>query len=296
MPDLEIPTPSVATGGTPPYEPGRLYPVWTADPPPFLNRLKLALTCALLAAVTGLVVQATFLLHAATQATRALPVAISRDLRDGGAGLAAQVAALRQELFSQITLTRQDLLVWTERQVAALRRDAMCQIAAIRTDALTEVGAIRTTADRRMGDTLERVAGALGMVEELRGDLQPVVTHAASFTKQVDDAAPLFLDCEYNPDCFFNRYVGASKSIERAAGNFAQVSLDFRNALPTGIATWQGIGTNVAGITGNINQLTKPRWYDRLLGYGLNGVIIYRNLNPVTSVAVKGAQLIASRP
>ena len=50
------------------------------------------------------------------------------------------------------------------------------------------------------------------------------------------------------------------------------------------------------GITPNINRLTKPRWYDRVLGYGLNGVVIYRNLNPATNLTVKGAQLVSSRP
>ena len=129
---------------------------------------------------------------------------------------------------------------------------------------------------------------ALGVAEELRGDLKPAIDHTASIAKQVDDAAPLWLDCEYNPDCLFNRYVGASKGIERAALNFGQMSTDVRNALPSAITTWHGIGANVQGITGNINRLTKPRWYDRLLGYGLNGVVIYRNLNPATSLTVKG--------
>lgn len=36
----------------------------------------------------------------------------------------------------------------------------------------------------------------------------------------------------------------------------------------------QNIGTNVDGITANINYLTKPHWYNCLLGYGLNGVVI----------------------
>ena len=101
---------------------------------------------------------------------------------------------------------------------------------------------------------------------------------------------------EFNQDRLFNRYVGASKGIERAAMNFGQMSADVRTAVPAAIATWQGIGTNVNGITANVNQLTKPRWYDRLLGYGLNGVVIYRNLNPATNLIVKGAQLICSRP
>jgi hypothetical protein len=158
------------------------------------------------------------------------------------------------------------------------------------------VAETRKVADQRIGDTLARVDTALGKIEELRGDLKPVFDHAANLTKQVDDAAPLFLDCEFNQDCVFNRYVGASKGVERAAMNFGQMSADVRAALPAAITTWQGIGTNVGGITANINQLTKPRWYDRLLGYGLNGVVIYRNLNPATNLIVKGAQVISSRP
>jgi hypothetical protein len=52
----------------------------------------------------------------------------------------------------------------------------------------------------------------------------------------------------------------------------------------------------LAGIRGNIDRLTKPHWYDRLLGYGLNGVILYRNLNPATNLTVKGVQAITGRP
>jgi hypothetical protein len=263
---------------------------------PFLGRLKVALTCALLAAMTGLAVQATLLLHEATQAARALPLAVSGELRATREGVLAQAADARRDLGAQIAVARQDVLDRTEREVAALRVDALEQVAALRTDVMGEVGRIRSTADRRVGDTLARVDTALGKVEELRGDLKPTFDHAASVTKQVDDAAPLFLDCEFNQDCFFNRYVGASKGIERAAMNFSQMSSDVTLAMPAAITTWQGIGKNVAGITANVNQLTKPKWYDRLLGYGLNGVVIYRNLNPATSIQLKAAQLISSRP
>jgi len=252
---------------------------------PFLGRLKVALTCALLAAMTGLAVQATLLLHEATQAARALPLAVSGELRATREGVLAQVAATRNDLSAQLTVARWDMLDRTEREVAALR-----------TDVMGEVGQIRSTADRRVGDTLARVDTALVKVEELRGDLKPALDHAASVTKQVDDAAPLFLDCEFNQDCFFNRYVGASKGIERAAMNFSQMSSDVTLAMPTAITTWRSIGTNVAGITANVNQLTKPKWYDRLLGYGLNGVVIYRNLNPATNITLKAAQFVASRP
>jgi hypothetical protein len=106
---------------------------------------------------------------------------------------------------------------------------------------------------------------------------------------------PLFLDCDHNADCVFNRYVGASRGIERAASNFGKASTDISSALPQAITTWQSIGVNANGIAANVNQLTKPKWYDRLLGYGLNGVVIYRDLNP-TSLIVKGVQILSSRP
>jgi hypothetical protein len=93
-----------------------------------------------------------------------------------------------------------------------------------------------------------------------------------------------------------NWYVGSSKGFEHVAANFGLMPADVRAALPGAITTWQGIGTNVDGITANINRLTKPRWYDRLLGYGLNGVVIYPNLNPATNLTTKGAQILSSHP
>jgi hypothetical protein len=46
-----------------------------------MQRLRLVLSCALLAALTGVAVQAVLLLHAATQATRAWPVAVSVEIQ-----------------------------------------------------------------------------------------------------------------------------------------------------------------------------------------------------------------------
>jgi len=247
-----------------------------------LLRLKAALFCALLAALTGVAAQAILLLHAATGAARALPGAVSAEVQTTRTAVLAQVAAARGDLTGQIESARKDLLVRTERQVADLR-----------TDVMGEAAQIRTTADRRVGDTLGRVDTALGKVEELRGDLKPVLANAATFTQHADALAGDVKDSLDDP--YFD-VKGSVASATVAATSVSQMSLDVRNALPQAITTWQGIGTNVGGITANINQLTKPRWYDRLLGYGLNGVVIYRNLNPATSLTVKGAQIISSHP
>jgi hypothetical protein len=59
------------------------------------RQTRLALSCALLAALAGVPVQAILLLRAATVATRALPGAVSAELRVTRTDLIGQVAAAR---------------------------------------------------------------------------------------------------------------------------------------------------------------------------------------------------------
>ena len=228
------------------------------------------LVCVLLSALTALALAAIVLLRAATTTVAALP---------------GEVRALRNDLTAEVAATRRELLSRSDRQVTALRHDV-----------IAETDLIRETADRRIGDTLARADAALSTVAGIRQDLQPVLGNSGRIAAQVNDALPLFLDCDHNPDCMFNRYVGAAVGIERAARNFGEASQDIRGALPGMLSTWDRIGFNVAGTASNIDRLTKPHWYDRLIGYGLNGVVIYRNLNPATNLTIKGAQAIASRP
>src|SRR5690242_18145336 len=105
-----------------------------------MSRLKLALSCALLAALTGVAVQAILLLHAATGATRALTAAIC-----------AELAAMRPTLAAEVAAARQDLLARADGQIKALRQDV-----------IAEIRQIHATADRRVGDTLARADIALG--------------------------------------------------------------------------------------------------------------------------------------
>jgi hypothetical protein len=244
------------------------------------QKLKVALSCALLAALTGMAVQAILLLQTATVAARGVPVAISSELQKTRVGLLNQVAEARR-----------DVLTRTERQVAALRVDVMAQMAQI-----------RATADRRVGDSLARMDTALGEIEQIRGGLQPILVHTANVTKQVDDAAPLFLDCEYNPDCVFNRYVGASTGIEHAALNFGQMSSDVRSALPGALSTWNEIGTNVkattqasteasrntAQVMANFARATKPLPTWARLGLAVAPPLAQVGASVATTLAITG--------
>ena len=221
--------------------------------------------CALLAASTGLVISTIELVRTATAAVSALP---------------GEVMATRTALLDEVREARMDVLTRSERQMAGLRKDV-----------LAEAGAIRETADRRVGDSLERVDAALETAAGIRGDLAPVLVAAQTTLHDTDRTV-----ADLHPQLL--GLVAASKV---TAGETAQTMRDFRGAVPSFIAQGQRITANVgtatsefSGVATNLNRLTKPKWYDRLLGYGLNGVVIYRDLNPVTSLTVKGVQFLTS--
>ncbi len=185
-------------------------------------------------------------------------------------------------------------------------------------DVLSEVAAMRTMVDRQASDVrviagkldapLAQLTASIEHVAGIREDLKPTLTNVASVTAQVSDAAPLFLDCDHNPDCAFNRFQGTTKAIERASQNFGQMSTQIGIVAPEllqsaisieksidGTARTLAIGfpkivENVGGITANLNRLTQTaKWYDRLIGYGINGAVAYRNIHPATDLTIKGS-------
>jgi hypothetical protein len=221
--------------------------------------------CALLAALTGLIVYTIDFVRTATATISVLP---------------REVIATRVALIDEIRAARKDVLTRSERQVSALRKDVM-----------TQAGEIRHTADSRVGDTLAKVDTVLATAEELRHDLQPVLAAAQSTLHDTDRTV-----ADLHPQLL--GLVAASKV---TAGETAETMRDFRFAVPSFIAQGNTIAANVnvatsqfSSVATNLNRLTKPKWYDRLLGYGLNGVLIYRDLNPVTSLTVKGLQFLTS--
>lgn len=229
------------------------------------------LICALLAVSTALAIELVLLLRT----VRATVAAIPGEIAATRAALVAEVAAARGDLRGEISGARRDVLARAERQAAALR-----------TDTLAEVGEIRRTADRRLGDTLSRVDTALGKIDEIRGDLRPTLANTAALTADAKDSwDDLYWDVK-----------ASVESATVAANRFAQMSGDVSSSLPRTLQTWDGIGGNVQSITANIQRLTRPHWYDRLLGYALNGVILYRNLNPASNLTVTGARILSGRP
>jgi hypothetical protein len=209
-----------------------------------MQRLRLALSCALLAALTGVAVQAILLLHAATRATRALPVAVSVEIEATRAALVAEIAATRADLINQVEAARKDLLGKADAHLSTIQSESFRQI--------TE---FRSMADRRLGDTLARADTALHTVEALRNDVKPAV----------DGAVALESDAKDSWDDMYWDVKALVGSATVAARGVAETSEAVGKAAPKLAESAVGIGKSTDAIAADVHTATsdfvKPKTF-----------------------------------
>lgn len=80
-------------------------------------------------------------------------------------------------------------------------------------------------------------------IDAAQQSIDTALKPAVSIASQLDQSLPLFLDCEYNPDCVFNRFQGTSKAIEQMAQAGAKAAPE--------------ISVDIAGITKSSNDIAK---------------------------------------
>jgi len=167
-----------------------------------MQRLRSALVCALLVALTGAVVYGCILVRATTHVIETLPVVAERQIREQGeASRQAAMSAIeqtRREALKEIARTRADLLTRVDRLTDA----AESAIAELTARADTQLGTLNATVAANLGRANESLASVSATAEAVR----PALDNAGGITAQVNGALPLFLDCDHNPDCVFNRY------------------------------------------------------------------------------------------
>jgi hypothetical protein len=209
-----------------------------------MQRLKLALSCALFAALTGVAVQAILLLHAATVAARALPGAVSAELQATRAALVAEIDTTRADLINQVEAARQDLLGKADAQLSTIQSESFRQI--------TE---FRSMADRRLGDTLARADTALRTVEALRNDVKPAI----------DAAVALESDAKDSWDDVYWDVKALVGSATVAARGVAETSEAVGKAAPKLAESAVGIGKSTDAIAGDVHTATsdfvKPKTF-----------------------------------
>ena len=210
-----------------------------------LQRIKLALTCAVLAALAGVAVQAVLLLNAATRATTALPLGVSAALQATRTALVGELAATRSDLVAQVEAARKDLLARADGQATALQANATQQ-----------AGEMRGLVDRRLGDTLARVDVALGTIEALRKDTAPAITGAVALESDAKDSW----------DDMYWDVKALVESATVAARGVAETSEAVGKAASKLTDSAVGIGKSADGIAADIHQATTDFVRPKTLG------------------------------
>ena len=203
-----------------------------------MRQLRTALVCALLAAFTGVAVQALLLLHAATVATRALPVAVSGEL-----------AATRVALVTELRCTRTELLAAANAQADAAQEkvDRALSILDRRTgDALARVDAAIAVTNTAVGAANVQLSSANGTLAGIREDLKPPLQETQATVKDLRDSwDDLYWDVK-----------ASVESATVAARGVAEASEAAGKAAPKLADAAVKNGDNIAGITADVHTAT----------------------------------------
>jgi hypothetical protein len=144
------------------------------------------------------------------QATVTAELANTRDL--AASELEKTRVALRRELIDTRSLAASEIAE-TRKAALSISGSLDKRLALIQGDLNGHVAKIRT-------DLNAQLTAANGTIANTAEPFQLIGRHAA-------DAAPLFLDCDHNADCLYNRWVGFSRGTERAADGIGKISQDF---------------------------------------------------------------------
>jgi hypothetical protein len=203
-----------------------------------LYRLRVALGCALLAALTGVAVQAILLLHAATQASRALPGAVSGQIQTTRVALVGEIAATRKELLAAVNGQAGDAQAKVDRALTMLD---------LRTsDVLARVDTLLATTGTAVAEANTQLSTANGTLAGVREDLKPALQETQSTVKDLRDSwDDLYWDVK-----------ASVESATVAARGVAEASEAAGKAAPKLAEAAVKNGDNIAGITADVHTAT----------------------------------------
>jgi hypothetical protein len=98
------------------------------------------------------------------------------------------------------------------------------------------------------------------------------------------------MDCKYNDSCWPNLFTDVLIDTRNTARTASSSFILFNREVPKITSDFNKVSTSVSvgvplildnttKITNNIDRITKPKWYDRLIGLGVNGSLIWFNVN-----------------
>jgi ElaB/YqjD/DUF883 family membrane-anchored ribosome-binding protein len=207
----------------------------------------------------------------------------------------------------------QALPAQVDARLGKIQDNVLAKIDTVQDKLSKDVIALTNTGDRRLASiqaqTFEQVQGIRQdfntQLTQTNQTVSMLANSYAGIPNTIAARLDKYTDCEKNDLCWQGQFTdslfalrttsrdvsmtmqGINGTLPGIEGNVAKISETFATGFPI-------ITTNVEGISKNINTITHPHWYDRLLGYALNGAILYRSLNPASLSVTAAATVVAS--
>lgn len=191
--------------------------------------------------------------------------------------------------FTQALLT--DLKSETLHEVSNLRKSTENQVSNLRKDTFEYLYATNDTLDTR--------------IQSIEGKLDTQLTKANNTISEFGNTAKSIntlvgrvdveTNCDINDQCWQNlttdllidgRNVAkdgaesfrmVNKQFPIIATDVTKISNVFAKEIPIVSSNVTKTSDNLVKLSDHLQRITKPRWYDRLIGYGLNSALIYNN-------------------
>jgi hypothetical protein len=191
------------------------------------------------------------------------------------------------------------------RQLTDWRATTEQQLTEIRTTTDRRISSLEKTTDRHLvaleGETLKRVdqlvASADRNLTNVAGGVNDLTKTYAAIPDRLDTSLKPFTNCAENDFCWQNLVTDSMVSFRAASRDTSAtmqgisttiplVASDVRKSTDAFATQFPIIVQNTSNITSNIDRLTKPKWYDRVIGYAANGTLIWFNINRAATPSV----------
>lgn len=152
------------------------------------------------------------------------------------------------------------------------------RLASLETNTFSEIREFRTLTEKNLMAVNNNTTKITDNIVDLTKSYKKVPDLLLSTAKAFENN----LNCDVNDLCWPNLSQDVLLDTRNAMRAFHKnVPLLTSNLVNTStiIATQTPmITTNITDITANINRMTKPKWYDRAVSWGVSGSLIYLNL------------------
>lgn len=207
--------------------------------------------------------------------------------------LVEQVKLARQDTVTLATDTRNQLIG----QVVDLRTDTFDFLHTVNRNLNTRLISLESNTFARIDSieskTFDQVTLVTKNVDQLNSNMAGLIDayrKPADSINQLIQANDIYFNCSRNAMCWSNQTASTLRQIERSTTAVANSMQRIDKSTPVIVSSLEQFSNSFAqnapqilnntnDITKNVSRLTKPRWYDRLIGWGVNGSLVYYNIN-----------------